>query len=248
MKKNHGVLFGRAVIAIAALALFAGCSNGSTDDDPAPTAVSLAPYSQGTAGNGKITLVAAGSYVVKTGGSWYGIVTDDDVNTLDADASETVNAAATATATLTANAEITGLVNGVTYDVYLVSGALANGKTVTASGGSDFNTGGKNAVINLAGLTSATHKITVSAGAATGGTLVFLTANAIDAVTAAGDVTATTEIECATLDYTVGVANSPVFDGAQLVATVATNQFFILTNVGSGFTAEVAAKEADSPA
>ena len=245
MKKNHGVLFGRAVIAIAALALFAGCSNGSTDDDTPTPKVVLAAGSQGTAGDKKITLVAAGKYVVKTGGLWYGIdATDGSLKTA---ADDVYAAAVTDTEALDANAEITGLTNDTTYDVYLVSGALADGKLVKASGGNDgdFNTGGKNAVINLAGLSVATNKITVSAGAATGGTLVFLTANAIDAVTAAGDVTATTEIECATLDYTVGVANSPVFDGAQLVATVATNQFFILTNVGSEFTAEVAAKATD---
>ena len=121
--------------------------------------------------------------------------------------------------------------------MYLVSAALATTNTVGASTG-DFVTGGKNAVINLTGIGTDGHKITVSAGAATGGSLVFLTRNAISAANAGGAVVSGTEPKCANFDYAIGGAGFEAGD-AILVATVAGTSFFILTNVGSAFTAEV---------
>ena len=173
MKKNHGVLFGLAVIAIAAITLFAGCSNGSTDD--APTAVVLAAGSQGTAGDKKITVAVAGSYVVKTGDVWYKIV--DSEGTLTLDPADDVNAAAAATAELDANAEITGLTNGVTYDVYLYK---TSGSAIIADAA---YTGGKNTIIAETG----DNGVTVQAGAADGNTIIFI----LDSAIVSGGTTAT---------------------------------------------------------
>ena len=73
MKKIHGLFGMFALFVAAAVITVAGCSNGSTDDDPAPTAVVLARGSHGTAGNGEITGLAAEKYAVKTGGQWFSV-------------------------------------------------------------------------------------------------------------------------------------------------------------------------------
>jgi hypothetical protein len=203
--------------------------------------VQLTRDSQGVAGDKQIVVATGKKYVVKVDGKWRAVKAD---GTLDAE-KDSPDLAAAATADLTGTA-ITGLDNSKVYDVYLLSGQLGDSNTVKASSGT-FNTGGFNAIVDLSGLANP-NTISVSAGAATGGSLVFLTKDAITVITVAGAVTGNdssgTEIEGTSIDYKF-MAASFVAGGATLVATKVNDKFFILETVGSTFVATIKAKTHD---
>jgi hypothetical protein len=178
MKRSQSLFLLAAAALLASLLLVTGCSTEADDDDP-PTKVVLAAGSNGTAGNGAITgLEDSTDYLVRraSDGQWGYIEEDDGTVTWGTDIADAITNKE-ATGSGGSNYGIVGLINDATYDVYLLSGALADENTVE-SGSGDFDTTGKNAVINLSGLSN-TDYVTIVAGAgAVGGTIYVYTNNA----------------------------------------------------------------------
>jgi hypothetical protein len=179
-----------------------------------PALVTLAPGSQGTAGDTKITGLTAGSkYLVKQGANWFAVQAG---GTLASSKASPDLAAADSNLGALNGTEITGLTNGTTYDVYIY-GAVATGKQIgaTAGGNVDLGTGGKNAVADISALTNG-QSASIAAGAGTGAassgttTVILL----IDDVIIGGAVpTATTLADgqaptSATLKYTTGTTTA----------------------------------------
>lgn len=83
----------------------------------APTAVTLATGSEGTAGDKKVTGLTAGTkYVVTEGTNFYGVLADGTLS-----AAQTTKVAAEALSAALTSTEITGLTNGTAYKVEVVT-------------------------------------------------------------------------------------------------------------------------------
>ena len=128
----------------------------------------LADGSQGEPGHKKITGLAMGHYLVLNGddNKWYTIVTNGTGLVALGAGGEGVLSAANITATLNAGAiqsggtTITGLTNGVEYDVYVYFGSVSDGSALPSLGNNSLN-----AVANLTALTTGNQTFALSSGA-----------------------------------------------------------------------------------
>jgi hypothetical protein len=145
--------------------------------------VSLAPGSQGVAGDGKIVgLGTSAAYLVKAGDNWYASQADSTVALLGNDGKLTasnITAAAPAAINGAGSAgKLTSLPAAETYDVYMY-GALQSTQLIT----SNLVNGTKNCVANVAAL-STTNTFGIAAGsgvAAANTTIIFVLSGTVAA-------------------------------------------------------------------
>jgi hypothetical protein len=226
---------------LAVLFLATACPTDSDDDTPetpptptppAPTKVVLADGSWGTAGSGTITgLTDGATYVVVTGSDTLGVKAD---GTLGADNTEA--------AALSGVTAITGLTNGVSYDVYeMVTGANSG---ATSLGEDDYNT-----IVDISALTnSETHTIAAGSEKPAAKVVIVYVSQALEA--ASGAVINNQELEGddgngATLDYTFGTTTA---DGAKFLSITAGDEYIILDLselTDDSFTTTISVKTAD---
>jgi hypothetical protein len=222
---------------LAVLFLATACPTGSDGDGtppapPAPAKVVLAAGSWGTAGNRTITGLTDGdTYVVVTGDVILGVKDD---GTLGADMTEA--------AALNSVTAITGLTNGVTYDVYEV---VTGGNSATTSlEDTDYNT-----VVDISALTDGqSHTIEAGTTKPAAKYVIAYVNQPMEMVS--GAVIGSQELEGddgdgATLDYSFGTTTA---DGAKFLSITAGDKYITLdlsdlTN--DSFTTVIAASTAD---
>jgi hypothetical protein len=165
---KKALFFGGLALFALTLLVFVGCPDVVNDPPPNPNqsgaSVTLDNGSHGTGTNGGVTGLTQAKYLVRkvTGDKWYGVGTNGAVV---AERNTIGEAIADITGTVTT---ITGLTNGLTYEVYLYQ---------TAATGTSPEVDNKTNVIDISALTTGQSITLKKASTGAGGSVIIYTAD-----------------------------------------------------------------------
>jgi hypothetical protein len=227
------------LIVLAVVFTGAACSSNDDDDDdppppnPAPTVVVIAAGSYGTAGDTAITdLTDSATYVVSTGGEYFGVAADGSLGS-----GTTLADAIGEAAALSGYTEIIGLTNGTTYNVY---------KVVVGSTGASANLDedAYNTVIDISALTDGnTYIVNADGTQPAAKSVIVYVGQALEALS--GDTIATQEFEGSSLDYTLGTTTADGVTFGTLSGGEEEIIFDLSSITGYTFTTTITVKTAD---